>query len=121
MPKRSTAKHDSSRHGPRASVQPKKPYWEMTTVELAEATREFDADFDDSQFKPLTPEQRANWDAARLKPGRPKNGRGVKVISLSVEKGLLSRADRLAKKLKISRAKLVSRGLEILLVQKATQ
>jgi metal-responsive CopG/Arc/MetJ family transcriptional regulator len=35
----------------------------------------------------------------------------VKVISVSLEKGLLSRCDALAKKLGVSRAALVSRGL----------
>ena len=52
-------------------------------------------------------------------PGRPKIGNGVKVISLSVEQGLLARADRLAKKLEISRAQLVRRGLEAVLAGKA--
>jgi hypothetical protein len=41
------------------------------------------------------------------------------VISLSVEQGRLARADRLAKKLKISRAQLVRRGLEAMLAGKA--
>jgi hypothetical protein len=40
------------------------------------------------------------------------------VISLSVEQGLLARADRLAKKLKISRAQLFRRGLEAVLAGK---
>jgi hypothetical protein len=99
--------------------KPAKPYWEMNKEELAAATAEYDADFDDSQFKPLTAAQRAKWERLQRKPGRPKVGNGVKVISLSVEQGLLSRADRLAKKLKISRAQLVRRGLEAVLAGKA--
>ncbi len=95
--------------------KPLKPYWEMDKDELAAATAEYDTDFDDSQFKPLTPAQRAKWERLQRKPGRPKVGSGVKVISLSVEQGLLARADRLAKKLKISRAQLVRRGLEAVL------
>jgi hypothetical protein len=96
-----------------------KPYWEMNKEELAAATAEYDTDFDDSQFKPLTAAQRAKWERIQRKPGRPKVGNGVKVISLSVEQGLLERADRLAKKLKISRAQLVRRGLEAMLAGKA--
>ena len=98
--------------------KPSKPYWEMNKEELAAATAEYDTDFDDSQFKPLTPAQRAKWERLQRKPGRPKIGNGVKVISLSVEQSLLARADRLAKKLKISRAQLVRRGLEAVLAGK---
>ncbi|MEX2137753.1 MAG: hypothetical protein WD894_00715 [Pirellulales bacterium] len=100
------------------SKKPTKPYWEMNKEELAAATAEFDREFVIDEFKPLTPAQRAKWKRLQRKPGRPKVGNGVKVISLSVEQGLLARADRLAKKLKISRAQLVRRGLEAVLAGK---
>ena len=98
--------------------KPAKPYWEMNTEELAAATAEFDREFVIDEFKPLTPAQRAKWERLQRKPGRPKVGTGVKVISFSIEPGLLDRADRLAKKLKISRAQLVHRGLEAVLAGK---
>ncbi|MDB5288934.1 MAG: hypothetical protein JWL69_175 [Phycisphaerales bacterium] len=53
--------------------------------------------------------------ATRRKLGRPQVGRGVKVISLSVERELLKRADALARRRKITRAKLVAEGLSLLL------
>ncbi|MDB5333247.1 MAG: hypothetical protein JWP03_4398 [Phycisphaerales bacterium] len=53
--------------------------------------------------------------ATRRKLGRPRVGKGVKVISLSVERELLKRADALARKRKITRAKLVAEGLSLLL------
>lgn len=90
----------------------------MNKAELAAATAEFDREFVEDEFKPLTPSQRAKWERLQRKPGRPKIGNGVKVISLSVEQNLLARADRLAKKLKISRAQLVRRGLEAVLAGK---
>lgn len=73
--------------------------------------------------KPLTPEQRKKWDqvqaelkdAHRRKTGRPKVGQGARTISLTVEKGLLKRADAFAKKKKMSRAALVRMGLEAVL------
>ncbi|MBV8780708.1 MAG: hypothetical protein JO353_04860 [Phycisphaerae bacterium] len=74
--------------------------------------------------RPLTAAQRAHWKKvqASLKAkhaaktrGRPVTGAGAKVISLSVERTLLARADAAARKLRISRAALVARGLEAVL------
>ena len=89
-----------------------KPYWEMNTDELAEATKEFDQEFVADKFRPLTAAERAKWQRVKRKPGRPRQGLGVKVISVSVEQRLLSESDALAKKLGVSRAQLISRGLK---------
>jgi hypothetical protein len=90
-------------------------YSSMTTEELAKATREFDEEFVGLRSKPLTPEMRKRWLRARRKPGRPKVGKGVKVVSVSVEKGLLARSDALARRLKVRRAALIARGLRAVL------
>ena len=92
-----------------------KKYTEMNTRELAAATAEFNADFDESQFRPMTAAQRARWAQVKRQRGRPVQGAGAKVVSVSLERGLLARADKKAKQLKISRAKLIARGLEALL------
>lgn len=71
--------------------------------------------------RPLTAAQRAKWEKiqARLKesrrPGRPVTGKGARVISLTVEQGLLERADSQARKEGISRAALFARGLRAVL------
>jgi hypothetical protein len=88
-----------------------KPYDQMNTDELGEATREFDRPMPGLPGKPLTAAQKAIHRRAK-KMGRPKVGQGVKVISLSVELGLLNRTDALAKRRQMSRAQLVSRALE---------
>ena len=88
-----------------------KPYWEMTTAELREATKEFDQEFIGDTFGPPTPEQRAQFERAR-KRGRPQVGMGSKTISVTVEKRLLAKTDRLAKKLHLPRAALIARGLQ---------
>ncbi len=93
----------------------KKALTAMNKKELAAATAQFDGDFDDSQFKPLNEEQRARWQRVKRKRGRPTVGQGAKVISVSVERGLLQRADKLAKKLKVTRAGLITKGLESML------
>ena len=95
----------------------RKKYWEMTTEELADATKEFDQEDVAESFGPMTPAAEAAWKAAKCKRprGRPLVGRGVKVVSVGIETGLLERADTLAKKRGISRAKLVAEGLETVL------
>jgi hypothetical protein len=92
-----------------------KPYWEMTTEELAKATAEFDEEFVADKCTPLTPEMRRRWQAAKRKRGRRQDRPSMQVISLPIEKDLLARSDRLAKKLGISRAGLIARGLKAVL------
>ena len=69
-----------------------------------------------SETRPMTKAERARWERARRKkPGRPKVGNGVKVVSLSVERGLLDRADAYAQRHGLTRARLVAMGLESVL------
>lgn len=77
--------------------------------------KEFDREFVGDEFKPLTAKQRAQWERAKRKPGRPVRGAGAKVISLSVEKQLLQKADEEAKRRHISRAQFFEMGIKQLL------
>jgi hypothetical protein len=90
----------------------KKPYWEMTTAELAEATKQFDVPFVVDQTRPLTAAERRQWNRMKRKKGRPKVGQGHKRISVSLERGLLRRVTALAKKRQISRSRLMALVLE---------
>ena len=99
----------------------KKSYMEMNTKELAEATAEFDKEFVAETFQEPTQSAKAAWQRAKRKPGRPKTGKGVTVISVSVEKGLLDRCDKLATKKGISRASLICRGLRAVLAAEEAQ
>ncbi len=91
--------------------KPAKPYWEMNTQELAEATKEFDREMVVDSFREPTPKERAKWERSQRKRGRPRQGLGHKVVAVSIEKGLLKRTDALAKRLGVSRAQLIARGL----------
>jgi hypothetical protein len=91
------------------------PLMQMNAKELAAATARFDKEFVIDQSREPTPEERAQWRRAKRKPGRPKQGRGVQIISVSIEKGLLKKTDLLAKKLHTQRTKLIARGLEAIL------
>ncbi|HVT90765.1 MAG TPA: hypothetical protein VHD56_18065 [Tepidisphaeraceae bacterium] len=65
--------------------------------------------------RPLTPAQRKLWQRTKRKLGRPVKGQGHKVIAVSLEKGLLKRADTYVKKTGMTRAALIARGLEAVL------
>ncbi len=97
-----------------------KPLTEMNTAELQEATADLDEEFVSDSFGQPTARQRVKLERAKRKRGRPKIGKGVRVISVSIEKGLLEKTDRLAKKLNVQRTRLISRGLEAILDEEVT-
>jgi hypothetical protein len=90
-------------------------YSRMNTVELARATARFDREMVIDESSALTKADRDRWQRARRRPGRPRRGRGVRVISVSVERELLATSDKLARSLRISRARLIERGLKAVL------
>jgi hypothetical protein len=92
-----------------------KPYWEMKATELAEATKQFDREMVIEESRPLSAAMRTALNKSNRRRGRPKVGKGARVISLSVESGLLSKADRLSRQLKISRAQLFAFSVRQLL------
>jgi hypothetical protein len=94
-----------------------KPYWKMTTRELAEATKQFDEPFVVDQSRPLTPAERVQWNRLKRKGSRAKPAVGFKRVSVSIEQGLLKRVNALAKKRRISRSRLVAQVLEEALAQ----
>ena len=88
---------------------PKKKYWEMTTAELRKATAEFDKPFVIDTFRELTPEERVEWErmqAALKKSHAAKHG--PKPASVRVDPPLAKKLTALAKKRKVSRARLVN-------------
>ena len=90
-------------------------YARMTAAELRAETAKFDREMVVTKSRPLTAEERAWWRRVRRRPGRPRRGRGAKVISVSLEQELLARSDVLARTLGISRALLIERGLKAVL------
>ncbi len=92
----------------------------MTADELRRATAEFDHEFVGDSFGPPTAKQRAQLARAKRRRGRPRVGAGSKTISVTVEEGLLSKADRLAKKLRVPRAALIARGLRAVVAEEVT-
>lgn len=96
-----------------------KPYWEMNLEELRAATAEFDHGPLLEETMPLTRKDRELHALAR-KRGRPARGQGAMPIAVTIERGLLGRADRLAKRLKVTRARLIEMGLRSVLAKERT-
>ncbi len=88
-----------------------KPYDQMNAAELAEATKRFDEPFVAlRESKPLTPAmQRMHRRAA--KRGRPRVGKGATKLYISMERGLLKKADHFAKAHNMSRSELIANGV----------
>jgi hypothetical protein len=92
----------------------KKPFWEMTTAELREATKKYDREELGLPGKPLTAFDRKLHVQAGLR-GRPRIGLGAKKVQISVERGLLQKMDATARKLRLSRSEMIARALQTVL------
>lgn len=87
----------------------------LRLTELREAAARYDKEMVIDEFTRPGPIARQRWQRAQRKPGRPRRGKGAKVISVTVERRLLGESDRLAKSLGVSRAGLIERGLKAVL------
>ncbi len=100
----------------------KKPIWysRMSHAKLDAMAAEFDQEFIADTFRPLTPAERRQWERMKRR-GTPSAGKDETVVSVSIDRNLLRAADRLAKAKKLTRAKLVARGLRALLAAEGIQ
>jgi hypothetical protein len=86
----------------------------MTDAQRAKIIADIEAETLEERLarsKPLGARQRATWRRIKKKMGRPKIGKGCKPIAVSLEIGLLKRADAYAKQHGLKRAQLISEGL----------
>ncbi|MGA2582638.1 MAG: ribbon-helix-helix domain-containing protein [Tepidisphaeraceae bacterium] len=88
-------------------MKPTKPFANMTTAELAEATKQYEEMVIDKTF-PLNAKERKIWEKAKNGRGQRKAGKGAKKISISLEGDMLQRADALAKKRGVNRSELIT-------------
>jgi hypothetical protein len=86
----------------------------MTAVQLREATKQYDREYTGPGLpgKPLTSADRATHRKAR---GRPMVGKGAKIVPVSIERGLLKRADTFAQRHKLKRSEMVAKGLRLVM------
>jgi hypothetical protein len=90
-------------------------YGRMTRQELDAVGAELERPIPLSETRPMTAAERRQWQRAKRGPGRPRRGKGVRVISLSVEQSLLEKADLAARGAGISRAAIFEMGLRAVL------
>lgn len=114
----STTSIAGKRRNTKKVVDPKLPgrFGKMTAQELEADVAKYDAPmvaFEES--RPLTPEQRRQHGRARNKGGRPQIGEGAAKVRISLEQGLLRRADAEAQARGTSRSRLIAEALEALL------
>ena len=100
-------------------LHPKLPgrYGRMTERELEAVVAELERPISLSETRPMTAAERRQWQRAKRRPGRPRRGKGVRVISLSVEQSLLEEADLRAQRAGITRATLFEMALRSILRQ----
>jgi hypothetical protein len=91
----------------------------LSDAEKDAEVAEFENSTDRSSFKPLKPAQRKLWRAIKRNMGRPIVGQGAEQISLTVERGLLRKADAFAKKHKLKRSQMVAEALRLLMQRRA--
>lgn len=87
--------------------KPSKPYWEMTTKELAEATKHFDREFVVDEFRPMTPEERAEWQRIQRKLRKSPAERRPRRLSIQLPQYLVKQLDALVKHWRFSRSEVV--------------
>jgi hypothetical protein len=90
-------------------------YGTMTESEFDALAAALDRPIKLSETRPLTAAERRQWERTRRRPGRPRRGKGARVISLSVEQTLLEQADSAARNVGLSRAALFQMGLRTIL------
>jgi len=93
----------------------KKKWEQMNADELAAATAKYDEPFAaDKYFKPMPARKRAAH-LKSLRRGRPKTGAGFRRVMISLEQGLLKRADGYAKQHGLNRSQMIAKGLRDLI------
>lgn len=75
----------------------------------------FEKGIDPKDWHPLTAAQRKQWTRIKRKIGRPKVGKGAKIVPVSIERGLLEEIDSFAKKHKLNRSQMVAQGLRLVM------
>jgi hypothetical protein len=87
----------------------------MGAGELREATSKYDRELpagpDGLPGRRMNAAERKRWQKVRKKMGRPKIGKGVRRVMVSLEADLLKESDRFAKKHGLNRSKMISAGL----------
>jgi uncharacterized DUF497 family protein len=94
-----------------------KLFFKMTAAERDAVVKQFDREILFEETRPLSPKGKALWERAKRAAPTPKRGKrtkdaGAKAVVIPIDKALLDRADRFAKRRGMTRTQLVVKGLE---------
>ncbi len=94
-------------------------YGRMTAAEWDIEVEKFDRPLIADESRVLTPAEQRRWDRVKHGQRRPVAAKNIAVISVGLERRLLRQADRAARRVGISRAQLIARGLHEVLAHGA--
>jgi hypothetical protein len=63
--------------------------------------------------RPLNAAERELWNRVKKRLGRPRRGEGAKPVNVTIERGLLARADEYAHRNGLTRSQVIARGIEL--------
>jgi hypothetical protein len=89
----------------------------LSDAEKDAEVAQFEREIPLSESRPLNAAERKQWRRVKRRLGRPKVGQGAKMVAVSIERGLLQRADRYAKRHAMKRAELIAAGLKLVLAK----
>ena len=86
----------------------------LSDAEKEAVYNSIDRQIDPSEMRPMKPADRRAFEKGR-RAGRPKIGKGTKIISLTLERDLLKRSDAFAKQKGVKRSELVAASLSLVI------
>lgn len=99
----------------RKSLSPIERFIAMPDAQKDTEVAEFEKGIDPKDWHPLTPPQRRQWSRIQRKGGRPRVGKGAKIVPVSIERDLLKKVDSYAKRHKLKRSQMVAEGLRLIM------
>ncbi|HZL35671.1 MAG TPA: ribbon-helix-helix protein, CopG family [Tepidisphaeraceae bacterium] len=98
-------------------ASPIEKFLALSDAEKERVWESFNREIPYEETRPLTPEQRKQWQRIRRKLGRAKSKGVVDAarVQITVERKLLEKADNRAKAMGMSRSQLITRGIERML------
>jgi hypothetical protein len=99
-------------------LDPVEEFLALSDAEKEAEIADLEKGIDESEWRPLTPSERRGWNKIQKslqQRGRPTIGAGAQVLSVSIERGLLEKADAFAKRHKLKRSQMVAQGLRLVM------
>ena len=103
-------------HHHKRKMSPAENFERMTDARREAFAKQYDREIPLSQTRPLTVAERKLFKRILNRGrGRPRIGKGAARINITIEKGLLGRVNAFSKRQKISRARMIAKGLELVM------